>query len=106
MNPEQQRIAIAEACGWTDVRFIGRGDDTICVGKPKVRPGGINVPDYLNDLNAMQSSVQSQSERFQDDFDSALKNSGKWVASMTSQEWADIFILRLQSQRDSGNSTP
>ena len=74
MNPEQQRIAIAEACGWTDVRFIGRGDDTICVGKPKVRPGGINVPDYLNDLNAMQSSVQSQSERFQDDFDSALKN--------------------------------
>ena len=106
MNPEQQRVAIAEACGWTDVRFIGRGDDTICVGKPKVRPGGINVPDYCNDLNAMQSSVQSQSERFQDDFDSALKNSGKWVASMTAQEWADIFILCLQSQRDSGNSTP
>ena len=53
MNPEHQRAAIAEACGWTDVRFIGRGDDTICVGKPKVRPGGINVPDYLNDLNAM-----------------------------------------------------
>ena len=53
MTPEQQRIAIAEACGWTDVRFIGRGDDTICVGKPQVRPGGINVPDYPFDLNAM-----------------------------------------------------
>ena len=56
MTPEQQRIAIAEACGWTDVRFIGRGDDTICVGKPKVRPGGINVPDYPFDLNAMHDA--------------------------------------------------
>ena len=109
MTPEQQRIAIAEACGWK-------------VLEPEVKPAIIYlwglregfiheenreiIPDYLNDLNAMQSSVQSQSERFQDDFDSALKNSGKWVASMTAQEWADIFILCLQSQRDSGNSTP
>ena len=89
MTPEQQRIAIAEACG----------EDNDSIYRDL-------IPDYLNDLNAMQSSVQSQSERFQDDFDSALKNSGKWVASMTAQEWADIFILCLQSQRDSGNSTP
>ena len=89
MTPEQQQLAIAEACG----------EDNDSIYRDL-------IPNYLNDLNAMQSSVQSQSERFQDDFDSALKNSGKWVASMTAQEWADIFILCLQSQRDSGNSTP
>ena len=99
MNPDKQRIAIAEACGIVSKDKWGSLYKT---------PRGImrDCPDYLNDLNAMQSSVQSQSERFQDDFDSALKNSGKWVASMTAQEWADIFILCLQSQRDSGNSTP
>jgi hypothetical protein len=40
MTPEQQRIAIAEACGWTDTQIID--------GKY----GQTDVPDYLNDLNA------------------------------------------------------
>jgi hypothetical protein len=56
MNKEKQRIAIAEAIGWTDVkgtkgvhpkaRFKGRGyaDDWIA------------LPDYLSDLNAMHDA--------------------------------------------------
>jgi hypothetical protein len=40
MTPEAQRIAIAEACGWTDTQIID--------GKY----GQTDVPDYLNDLNA------------------------------------------------------
>ena len=102
MTPEQQRVAIAEACGLTNVapmivKNVKHEGDDITVG---IWSDDGWVPQYLNDLNAMQSSVQSQSERFQDDFDGALKNSGKWVASMTAQEWADIFILCLQSQRE------
>ena len=53
MKPEQQRIAIAEACGWTDVK----GTKGV---HPKARFKGcgyaddwIALPDYLNDLNAM-----------------------------------------------------
>jgi hypothetical protein len=44
MTPEQQRIAIAEACGWTDTQIID--------GKY----GQTDVPDYLNDLNAMHEA--------------------------------------------------
>ena len=44
MTPEQQRIAIAEACGWTDTQIID--------GKY----GQTDVPNYLNDLNAMHEA--------------------------------------------------
>jgi len=50
MTPEQQRIAIAEACGWY---FM---DDSWHY------PNGANAittPDYLNDLNAMHEAVKS-----------------------------------------------
>ena len=44
MTPEQQRIAIAEACGWT-IKHKGLWVEALqkyaC------------IPDYLNDLNAM-----------------------------------------------------
>lgn len=49
MNKEQQRIAIAKACGWkfSEVtgawHLKGRGYDT-------------TIPDYLNDLNAMHEA--------------------------------------------------
>ena len=56
MKPEQQRIAIAEACGWTDVK----GTKGV---HPKARFKGcgyaddwIALPDYLNDLNAMHDA--------------------------------------------------
>jgi hypothetical protein len=47
MNPEQQRIAIAEACGWF---FM---DDSWHY------PNGakaLSLPDYLTDLNAMHEA--------------------------------------------------
>jgi hypothetical protein len=44
MIPKEQRIAIAEACGWTKGYDWSRSD-------------GIGVlPDYLNDLNAMHKA--------------------------------------------------
>ncbi len=60
MTPEQQRIAIAEACGWRydttaapDMKYVG----IMCW----IRPGNDDwrteqVPDYLNDLNAIHEA--------------------------------------------------
>jgi len=48
MKPEQQRIAIAEFCGWTYGNFNwflhGENQDVV------------SCPDYLNDLNAMHEA--------------------------------------------------
>jgi hypothetical protein len=53
MIPNQQRIAIAGVCGWTRCRVV-QGDP---MGSP---PGQYDifdkVPDYLNDLNAMNKA--------------------------------------------------
>lgn len=49
MTPEEQRIAIAEWCGWTDIpqRIIrAHTRDLTWLG----------VPDYLGDLNAMHEA--------------------------------------------------
>ena len=51
MTPDQQQIAIAKACGWTEIGGLSAKG---LVGKP---PGEICsfvdfLPDYLNDLNA------------------------------------------------------
>ena len=60
MNPEQQRIAIAEACGWR----IKRRDITgFNVWEPDAKlPAQLcnnlenKIPNYLNDLNAMHEA--------------------------------------------------
>lgn len=58
MTPEQQRIAIAEACGWT-----GFNPDNIpdCLQYTARAPSGKwgLIPDYLNDLNAMHEAENS-----------------------------------------------
>jgi hypothetical protein len=54
MTPEQQRIAIAEACGWTlDTKF----DNCSTWVNPRGTYVGADLPpDYLNDLNAMHEA--------------------------------------------------
>ena len=63
MNEQEQRIAIAEACGWTVV------SDTICnvypnlsTGEPELEPVA-EMPDYLNDLNAMHEAEKVLTEK-------------------------------------------
>jgi hypothetical protein len=58
MKPEQQRITIAEACGWTNVapqivKNVKRQGDDITVG---IWSDDGWIPDYLNDLNAMHEA--------------------------------------------------
>jgi hypothetical protein len=69
MNKEKQRIAIAEACGWKDIKDTNHEDVNIesrsisCwSGLTGVPPKFIHyenriiIPDYLNDLNAMHEA--------------------------------------------------
>lgn len=61
MSPEAQRIAIAEACGWhvhgkpTPLLWLGNSPETLKAYVPDLNMGPQvdRVPDYLNDLNAM-----------------------------------------------------
>lgn len=77
MTPEQQRIAIAEACGWK-CRWQNQGGSPLLDKKPKGHcwevwqdPKGqgldkrydpIFPPDYLNDLNAMHRAEKVLTE--------------------------------------------
>jgi hypothetical protein len=72
MKQIQQRIKIAEACGWRSVAFhpIAR---SLLYGWPKSNKGCLSserelVPDYLNDLNAMHEAEKNldvaQSEEY------------------------------------------
>lgn len=76
MKPEKQRIAIAEACGWSDVGFY---EDNYGLGfwsgirslsdkekrmlpkhkQESITKYGVEIPNYLNDLNAMHLVEQT-----------------------------------------------
>jgi hypothetical protein len=53
MSPEAQRIAIAEACGWPKPFYESKD---IRVGGKMAGTAIWNLPDYLNDLNAMHET--------------------------------------------------
>lgn len=75
MKPEAQRIAIAEACGWTQIRSDYRfacgithspGDGLVGISPINSSQGLTNpetcswvVPDYLNSLDAMHEAVMA-----------------------------------------------
>jgi hypothetical protein len=87
MKPEKQRIAIAEACGWTDVKgtkgvhpkahFKGCGyaDDWIA------------LPDYLHDLNAMHKAEKVIGYVNRLNYPAQLFD----VVCRTSGEWQKVF---------------
>jgi hypothetical protein len=65
MTPEAQRIVIAEACGWKDIDWVQGGPSGIILmgntreihfPKRAQRTHEKEVPDYLNDLNAMHEA--------------------------------------------------
>jgi len=52
MNAEEQRIAIAKACGWGESAFGKWHRHGV------ILPDPMNPPDYLNDLNAMHEAEE------------------------------------------------
>jgi hypothetical protein len=67
MNPENQRVAIAEACGWTVTHWKVNPFDVIAT-KDGTEYLLKHLPNYLNDLNAMHDAeevlIELQKERF------------------------------------------
>ena len=57
MTQEQQRIAIAEACGWKNCAGDS-GFTTRYKGTPSETTVRVTLPDYINDLNAMHEAVK------------------------------------------------
>ena len=55
MTPQAQRIAIAEACGWTKIN-VPLGQNWGQDGSGKQWWYVHQLPDYLSDLNAMHSA--------------------------------------------------
>jgi hypothetical protein len=72
MTPERQRIAIAEACGWTYSPYAPlelKHQATACWFPPKYTGHHEQeVPDYLNDLNAMHEAEKVFRTRHTTDF--------------------------------------
>ena len=61
MTPEKQRIAIAEACGWTKCRLAINGAGAPERGKspygvPPRRGYEVSLPNYTQNLNAMHEA--------------------------------------------------
>ena len=77
MNKEKQKIAIAEACGWSNLQ----DSDYKPFGKAQLvgrHPGGseqnlLRVPDYLNNLNAMHEAEETMTDQKKRDFTSFLQ---------------------------------
>ena len=75
MNPKEQRIAIAGACGWTNLelkQLFETEEDNVklaLVGSPPgITGGGKRVPDYLNDLNACHEMEKSLTDDQTEDY--------------------------------------
>ncbi len=103
MTPEQQRIAIAEACGEINPRTTEFGGcvATAFVTKDGVHVGFHGVPDYLNDLNAMHEAEISCiiPNGLWDDYVTHLRNlmkDGKrFWGQATAKQRAEAFLRTI-----------
>jgi hypothetical protein len=95
MNKEQQRIAIAEACGW----LIGKVGNNVSNPKGDERPWK-DIPDYLNDLNAMHEAKLSLSPEELGTYTCVLIQMGvdygfNFMVS-TAEQQAEAFLVTLK----------
>ena len=107
MTPEQQRIAIAQSCGYKDVATrMTEGTIRVTTGF-KHHTFDEEIPDYLNDLNAMHEAEKTLWEIdwnnrhvFNDNLANTLKgrtvNRNEWDAETlldsTAAQRAEAFI--------------
>lgn len=104
MKPEAQRIAIAEACGWTNVRVEGQGIGAFPFGNiPKVEGQDWTstrhlIPSYLTDLNAMheaESRMASPEDRGAYRRALVVITGEAWVWHATAAQRAEAFLKTL-----------
>lgn len=61
LTPEEKRILIAEACGWTKIELAYDDEGELTLPKGTSPDGGswAIIPDYLNSLDAMHESEKT-----------------------------------------------
>ncbi len=103
MKKTDQRIAIAEACGW-DKESALRGFKTATreIDGRTYQQISEQLPDYLNDLNAMRKAVMTlddkQLERFHDRLTAGVIGWASYhkdwiVYRATAAQWAQAFLM-------------
>jgi hypothetical protein len=100
VTEERQRIAIAEWDGWTwEDRFNPRKQQNFLWSPKKDKRvvvwkdgehGGDNLPDYLNDLNAMRDVVAKLPEDLYDLFEIGLSNLVSGMQFDTYSHWSEV----------------
>jgi hypothetical protein len=103
MNTEQQRIAIAEACGYINVRMWGQS----CIASMGMNAegkywGSLGIPDYLNDLNAMHEAEKMLygNPNFPKKYTQQIKNAIRREAGVTKAQMDfDVCITATAAQR-------
>ena len=85
MSPVEQRIAIAEACGWT---CIYAGDPPMGQLDNRQRWAKA-LPDYPNDLNAMHEAENCLAEDQEEEFVTRIFFGGAW--RQYAIEYCDAF---------------
>lgn len=103
LNPEEKRVAIAEACRWTGLRVCGKWRK-LRGRLPGYPNGGLcKPPDYLNDLNAMAEVEATLTDRQWLAYQEALHQTSppdpsfsvKHYIHATAAQRADAFLLCL-----------
>jgi len=100
VNQEEQRVAIAEACGWKNVapqivKNVKHEGDDITVG---ISSDSGWVPDYLNDLNAMHEAEKVLNEKQEDIMNSTLwdiMDGRKYLWHATACQRAEAFLRTI-----------
>jgi hypothetical protein len=106
MTPEQQRIAIAEACGWKnhdhpDVMQFKQGwtmPEQWCMDPKGVLRFNHDRPNYLNDLNAMHDAEKALTSEQLEVYCNILHkpNHGVyWAIHATASQRAEAFLRTI-----------
>lgn len=109
MNINKQNIAIAELCGWSDIKC---GPFFQCYGTAPLdslmddRQVGMNVPYYTSDLNAMHDAekVYSDDDEWTEKYWMALYQASektRWPYDATAAQRAEAF-LRVHRKWEDG----
>ena len=113
MKPEQQRIAIAEACGWTQPEQGYWKDPDghewqVMHGWQTYKDGTDILPDYLSDLNAMHEAEKVLNKTLRLFYQSRLMKlqkadlvAGFWfLIHATAAQRAEAFLRTLNLWKD------
>jgi hypothetical protein len=113
VSPEAQRIAIAEACGFTQEKPWLDGRE--CWGHKDHPPhvGFEEIPDYLNDLNAMAGAENTLTDNqwFEYDLQLMLVAKCDWHVPRnriraTAAQRAEAYLRAINLWQESPPTTP